>query len=304
MLLSDFDPKTLKDRLSGQGLRFRTGPFNVSLKTSVPAVASHIAKLYLHSERLEDGDFIDFHVAVHRVAGLRRWVKPQVTFSFDGFEPFKPLPLSQTAAMFEWGLNWCVASSAHQYLIIHSAIMEKNDQGLLLPGTPGSGKSTLCAALIHRGWRLLSDEMALLSFADSMIYPVPRPVSLKNKSIEIIKAFAPEAAWGDRVTGTAKGDIEHMRVPEAGIRNLSTGIRAKYLVFPHYQSGGESKMVALSKGRASMGLIDNTFNFNILGERGFESISGLVNTLECYDFTYPGLNQAIEGIDRITTAAQ
>jgi predicted ATPase len=30
---------------------------------------------------------------------------------------------------------------------------------VILPAPPGSGKSTLCAALVTRGWRLLSDEL-------------------------------------------------------------------------------------------------------------------------------------------------
>ncbi len=302
MLISDLDRNALKAHLSGQGLRFRTGPFGVSLRTSIPAIARHIEKLYPHSEALDNDAFIDFHITTNPVSGLRRWLKPQVVFSFDGYKPFKPLPLAQATAAFEWGLNWCIASISHQYLIIHSAVVEKDGLGLMLPGSPGSGKSTLCAALTHSGWRLLSDEMALLSVTDGMIYPVPRPVSLKNQSIQIIKAFAAEAQFGDRVAGTTKGDIEHMYVPEENALQASMGIHAKYLVFPHYQSGCETEVAPLSKGRASMSLIENAFNFNILGHQGFEMISDLVDSLECHDFTYPDLQQALDGIEQITSA--
>jgi len=304
LLISDFDHKTLKKRLLNQGLRFRTGPFSLSLRTSCAAVASHLEKLYPYSEVLNDNAFIDFHITVSRVTGLRHWVKPQVTFSFDGYEPFKPLPLAQAAALFEWGLNWCIASSSHHYLILHSAVVEKNGQGLILPGVPGSGKSTLCAAMVHSGWRLLSDEMVLLSVADGMIYPVPRPVSLKNQSVQIIKAFTQEAFWGDLIAGTAKGDIEHMRAPKNSLLDISTAVHAKWLVFPHYQLEAKSTVAPLSKGKASMSLIENAFNFNILGYKGFELISGLVDPLKCYDFTYSNLDQALEGIDQIAAEIQ
>ena len=71
--------------------------------------------------------------------------------------------MAQGFAMFEWGLNWVVANHAHQFAIVHAAAVEKDGRGFIFPGAPGSGKSTLCAALVSRGWRLLSDEMAMIS---------------------------------------------------------------------------------------------------------------------------------------------
>ena len=82
--------------------------------------------------------------------------------------------------MLEAGLNWCIGNLAHQYLVIHSATLERGGRALLMPAPPGSGKSTLCAALITRGWRLLSDEFALVDPATGLLVPVPRPVALKG----------------------------------------------------------------------------------------------------------------------------
>ena len=64
--------------------------------------------------------------------------------------------------MLEWGLNWCVAGHAHQYLMLHAAALERNGRAVILPGDPGAGKSTLTAALMLSGWRLLSDEITLV----------------------------------------------------------------------------------------------------------------------------------------------
>ncbi len=98
--------------------------------------------------------------------------------------------------MLEWGLNWCVSAHCHQYLIFHAAVIEKSGRALILPAPPGSGKSTLCAGLVNRGWRLLSDELTLIDIASCGVVPLPRPVSLKNASIDVIRAYAPAAAIG------------------------------------------------------------------------------------------------------------
>src|SRR3546814_969352 len=61
----------------------------------------------------------------------------------------------------DWSSDVC--SSDLQFLIIHAAALEKSGRAAILPGAPGSGKSTLTAYLVHNGWRLLSDELALIS---------------------------------------------------------------------------------------------------------------------------------------------
>ena len=299
MLVSQFSIEKVKQALNNQGLFLSAGMFNISVTSNITSVAQHLKHFYADYTMNDSRDYTDLYVDVNAVGGLRRFYKAQVTFTFDGYEPFVPLPINQAPAMFEWGLNWAIANTAHQYLIIHSAIIEKDGYGLIMPGTPGSGKSTLCAALVNRGWRLLSDEMALLSLADGLVYPAPRPVSLKNKSIQIIKDFAPEAAFGNVVPDTLKGDIAHMVAPESALLQQSIPVKPAFLVFPHYQDNAEKQLKQLSKSRALMTLAEHAFNFNILGEEGFDAMANMIDQVECYDFTYADLATALEGIDSL-----
>jgi len=289
-------PKLSKQLHSKEGFRFRLGAFTIALISSIDKVVEHLHFAYADFEPLPKTELVDFHVSLTSPA-IRRCYRPQVVFSFDDHIPFLPLPLSQASAMFEWGLNWCIANNAHHFLILHAAVVEKNGRALILPGSPGSGKSTLCAALACQGWRLLSDEMALLSLADGLIYPVPRPVSLKNQSIQIIREFAPDADFGRIVTDTAKGDIAHLRPPRASVLSQSETAEPAFLVFPHYRSEGESELKMLSKGLAFMTLAKNAFNFNILGREGFDTMAHLIDRVECFDFSYPSLASALAGID-------
>jgi hypothetical protein len=47
----------------------------------------------------------------------------------------------QTYPMFEWGLNWCIASHAHSFLVIHATVVERGGRAMVLPAPPGSGKA-------------------------------------------------------------------------------------------------------------------------------------------------------------------
>jgi HprK-related kinase A len=259
----------------------------------VPAVAEHLLCLYGAFDVLDNAAFIDFYTALEPPSKLRRFFRPQVNFSFDGYFPFKPLPYKQASAMFEWGLNWCIASHSHQYLIIHASVVERNGQAFIFPGTPGSGKSTLCAALVSRGWRLLSDEMTLLSVNDGFVYPVPRPISLKNRSIDVIQDFAPDAVLGAVFKNTAKGSIGHVRPSDDSVALGEIPAQPAKLIFPKYERDSNTVLTPLSKSRALLKAAENCFNYNILGLKGFTTLSNLIDASDCYEFKYSHLEEAV-----------
>jgi HprK-related kinase A len=292
--ISSYTSSELRFQLK-HGISLQTGAFTTHLKTSVASVAEGIGLLYADYSLMEQGGFADFHVDLSRPFNLRRWFKPQVLFLFDGKSTFKPLPFDQAFPMFEWGLNWCVSSHAHSYLIIHAAVVEKGGHAAILPAPPGSGKSTLCAALIHRGWRLFSDELALVRLNDGKIIPLPRPVSLKNESIDIIRRYQPDAIFSRKVADTMKGTIAHMKVPTSSIERASESAQAAWVVFPKYQADAvEAQLEALPQSRAFMRVADNTFNYSLLGAKGFAALASLIGASQCYDFSYASLDQAVE----------
>ncbi len=241
---------------------------------------------------------IDFRIDIDSPTRLRRWFRPQVNFDFDGVRPFKPLPINQAFAMFEWGLNWVVANHAHQFAIVHSATLEKNGRGYIFPGAPGSGKSTLCAALVCRGWRLLSDEMALISIVDGLIWPIPRPVSLKNASIDIIRNFSHDVFLGDVVADTAKGNIAHMRPPKASVNAANVPVKPFAVMFPTYRAGASTEFIEITKGQTLMRLAENCFNYPVLGADGFNCLADAVSQTRCHTVTYSDLNEVIALLER------
>jgi len=279
-----------------QGVWLKIPPFTIRIQSPMSAVSRAVCDLYADYtlEPFSVKHFADFHIRIARPAGLRYWYKPQALFYFDNKEPFKPLPYSQAFPFFEWGLNWCIAQHIYKYLIIHSAVVEKNGLSLLLSGYPGAGKSTLCAALISCGWRLLSDEMAIVDLTNAELLPLVRPVSLKNQAIDVIKLFAPYAHIGELFLDTAKGTVAHLKPPSESVAQCEKRARARWVVFPKYQDQAETQLTPVSKGRALLRLAENSFNYNVIGQQGFEILCDLLECSDCYDFQYSRLNEAVE----------
>jgi HprK-related kinase A len=274
-------------------LYLRTGPFFIHVETSCGEVIAGVKLLYDPRLILQRPGFCDYHVEIRQPL-LRRWFRPQAVFLFDGYAPFLPGPKRHASPMLEWGLNWVVATTAHQYLIIHAAVVERNGMALLLPAPPGSGKSTLCAGLAFRGWRLLSDELALFRPDTGRIVALARPISLKNESIDVIRRFAPDAVMGPPTKGSVKGTIVLVKPPAASIDCIDMTAQPRWIVFPRYQAGAPLQFTERGKAGALIELGESAMNYNILGELGFSAMTGLVDRCDIGNFVYSDLEEAVE----------
>lgn len=284
---------TCRRRLrSDSGLALRTGPFVTRIRTPLEGVASSIHTLYADYPLADASDFVDFDVAVTRPSGWRRWWQPQVVFRFEGDEPFNPLPGAQGYPLLEWGMNWCVYGMCHQYLILHAAVLERGGRALILPAPSGSGKSTLSAALLFSGWRLLSDELAMIDPRDGTLVPNPRPVSLKNESIEVIRRYAPQARFGSRVEETSKGVVAHFAAPSDSVVAASRRAIPGWIVSPRHQPGAPARLHPLERARGFMHLIENAFNYDVFGREGFDVLAGVIDRCPCFEFTYSRVEDA------------
>ena len=292
----------LSRRLRGAGLAIKTGPFNFRIRSSIPSVASALALLYADYPLVDENEFIDFEVHLDLGAGVRRWIRPQVRFLYDGRPPFEPLPIGHAVPLMEWAMNWCISSQAHQYLILHAAVIERDGVAAILAAPPGSGKSTLCAGLMSRGWRLLSDELALISPKDRSIVPLCRPVSLKNQSLSVMRAFEPSAEFSDVTHDTLKGAVCHMKIPKRHLDRIEERARPGWVVFPKYVKDAAARLTPRSRANSMLELGRNAFNYTLLGRTGFETLADVITASECHDFEYGSLDEAVCAFDALVEA--
>lgn len=283
-------------------ISYTTGPFWIRLEADYPPLI-RLVRLFYPGVSTDPCERVHhFHLRVRRSHSLRRWMRPQAHFMADHEVPFEPYPLDHAFPFLEWGLNWCIATRAHHYLMLHSGCVAWDDHALLLPATPGSGKSTLSAALALRGWRLLSDEFGLYDPERGDLLPLPRAVPLKNRSIGIIRAFDSRAVIGPTFPKTRKGDVAHFRPPEESLSRQREHATPRWIVFPRFIEGNSVQLERLPRSFAFTRLAQNSFNYSLLQSRGFSALTRLVACADCYALRFGDLDGAVQCLSELASA--
>ena len=298
-LVSGLDLTGFSSLIASEGLRIRIGPFNVHVQAPITALHESLYQLYADYPLLDADNVFSFRARIEAKRRLPRWYRRLVRFSIDGRMPHEDMPVEQGLAVLEWGMNLVIAMRSHCFLILHSAVLEKDGHAVLLPAAPGFGKTTLCAALAHRGWRLLSDEFGLIRPGTSAFVPVPRPMALKNESIDVFRSFAPEAVMGPSIPNTRKGTVAHVKPPADSVHRQLETASARWIVFPRWQADSNLLFEPLSKSQGFMMLAMNSFNYELMGETGFRTASEVVNHSDCFRLVYSDLEEAVACFDRL-----
>ncbi len=299
MLIRDLPQADLARLLRGRGLHLDTGAFTTRLTIGLPALVPEFAQLYADYPVLERPGIDDFAVHIDAPSWLRRHVRPQVTYWVDGEDVIEPLPQAQALPCLESALNLAVAYLDVAPLLIHSAVLERDGRALVMPAPSGSGKSTLCAALAWSGWRLLSDEMTVFCFETGRILANPRPVSLKNRAVQVIRAREPRAHFSPLYQGTAKGEIAYMQPPADAVARRHESAGPGLLVAPVYRRGATTSVRELTHAEAFRWLTDNAINYASMLEFGFETLTHFIEQSGRYALTYSDLDDAIATIARL-----
>lgn len=109
--------------LRGNGLGLELASFRCLIRSDTGLLSTPLRLLY--QDYIADPEPSGFHDFRVRLAKTRTgfWKDWDVEFDWEGSSPFPPLPLAHTHPLFEWGLNWCVATASGLHTVIHSAVL-------------------------------------------------------------------------------------------------------------------------------------------------------------------------------------
>ena len=285
-------PESIQRQLAQDGLHLDLGLVRLRICTREASVARQLFEVYRHYVPLQERRWCDLQVSLMRAQGLRGWLRPQVRFFTDGAMNFDAFPADHGLPLLEWGVNWLIGRRMNDVLLLHAGTLERDGRALVMPALPGSGKSTLTAALSLRGWRLLSDEFGAFDPQAGTFRAVLKPVALKNESIGVIRSFEPGAELGPSFDKTRKGTVAHLAPSPSSVARVHEGARPGMLVLPRWQAGSPTLFEPVPPTAAFTSLAFNAFNYAVLGAEGFQAVTALVRGMPAWRLVYSDLEDA------------
>lgn len=297
--MAEITEPELASSLAAGCLTLDYGACRLRIRSRLAAMPAYLRTVYGAFPFQDDEPFADFHIEIARGRGLRAFVRPQSRFRIDGFQPFEPFPASAALAHFEWGVNWSIARRFNQFLLLHAGVVAHGDDAILMAAVPGSGKSTLSAALMLNGWRLLSDEFGVFDPRSGRVLSMLKPVALKNESIEVIRRFSDRAVLGPLFSGTRKGDVAHLAPDARSVAERHDQIFPRVVVFPRYSAGAALSVKHLEPQQGFARLAFNSFNYSLLGAIGFDAVADIMDRCPAFELEYGSLETVVEFMDTL-----
>ncbi|RME40357.1 MAG: hypothetical protein D6788_03490 [Planctomycetota bacterium] len=217
----------------------------------------------------------------------------------DG-EPFgPPRPRGHVLPFLEWAINWRILSARPEFVQLHAAALVRDGRGLLLAGTSGVGKSTLSVTLLARGWRFLTDELALLEPESDRVHPCPKAVCLRAPMFQRIAALGLRLAGRRYHVKGVKGRVGYINPLDVSPDALAPVSPIRCVLFPRYVPGTEPRLEPLSVSRAVLALTRCALNAGRFSDGGVKTFRRLLDAAPCFELISGDLARTCDLLDTL-----
>jgi len=285
--LASIGRREVRRALNKGTLRLHLGPFVTALRSSNRYLHDYFLDIYRDCPvSVGAGIIADYYLRVGAPNVLRRFIRPQV-LPDPGFHfPTLPLPVHMAPLALEMGMNLSAALQCFRFTMFHAGVVAKGQDAVMIAAHSGGGKSTLTAAMMEAGYRLLSDEFAILRRDRVALMPYPRPVSLKNASIDVVREMAGEGALSKPLVGTPKGTVAYRRARASDIQAMDEEATPKLLIFPTFKENSSVVVSPVEPADAAMRLIAGSPNYQVVGRAAFETTMAMMDGLKAFEIRY------------------
>jgi len=182
-------------------------------------------------------------------------------------------------------------------LVLHAGLVSNRGRGVLVPGRPDAGKTTLVAGLVRAGFAYLSDEAAVFDPRTARFHAFPRPLGMEVPTLELFpgleRRLPPELRGSDRMT---------RHVPATAIRPRSVGssCRLRFVVMPEFRAGATTDLTPIGRAETLVLLSGSAFAPERFASRGLLPMARALAKADCYRMRTGNLQDAVKAVASLT----
>lgn len=177
--------------------------------------------------------------------------------------------------------------------IIHASAVTNGEKTIVFTASPGSGKSTIAALLMQKGYALVSDDFVPIERFSRQVFPFPAAMSVKEGANELLSALYPELL---KQSALLKSTTNKM-VKYLPIEGKALPGKIKETIFIKYDPAIDFEWELVPRADALKMLLDETW-----------TAPSAVNAscfldwycgISCYRLTYSNNEKALEFIAKL-----
>ena len=210
--------------------------------------------------------------------------------------PDDPVVKSRSWGHIQAHLERAITRAARRYLapyhVVHAGAVARNGRAALFPAFPGSGKSTLVAALALSGFEYYTDEVAVIT-EEGRLLPYPKAITLKRGGWDAVSDLFPQAESA-AYTPVHHEKLRYLAAPNLPAPSaLETGCDVEFVVFPCYAPDETTSLQPIARSAALARLAERSLNLVLLGQEGFDVMYNVVMGTQCYELVTNDLIKAV-----------
>jgi hypothetical protein len=214
----------------------------------------------------------------------------------DGMPVLRVGDLAAVAPALKAHLIQAILARPDYRLAVHAAAVAKGDRVLLLPGDTGSGKTTLAAALIARGFSFLGDDTVVLECGDLRVRPIPFALAVKAGSWDLLARYhsrLPELPVDCRPDGKV---VRYLRPA-----NVAAGpLPAAWMVFPAWSGRVTPALTRLTRVEALQRFLTRCYaSARCLKSAELAQLVQWIEGIDCYALDASDLGEAVGLLNRL-----
>ncbi len=169
-------------------------------------------------------------------------------------------------------------------LAIHAGLVSNDTSTTLIPGTSGSGKSSVTTWMLCNGMQYHTDELVTIDLESHAVKAFTRPLNIKTRGLEALKCIVDLEAIESELRVSAGVTMIPHRLVNPDYNPQPSPIT--HLIFPKHIADSESELIKLSGAEAGLEMMRSNVIARNLPSHGFAQITKLVRNIPAYRIHY------------------